>query len=220
MIQTHAESHSQEKLYNIAYTLSIITIVYNIVEGLVATFFGLQDETLALFGFGVDSFIETLSGTGIAYMITRIRRNPGSKQDKFEIQALKVTGYSFYILAAGLTISAILMLVYGHKPETTLTGVIISTISLAVMGILIYYKTKVGKALHSQPILADANCTRACMYMSGILLLSSLLYELTGIGYIDIIGTAGIIYFSIVEGKECFEKAKGIHTCGCGDSCH
>ncbi len=220
MIQAHAESQSQEKLFNLAYILSIITIFYNIAEGLIATFFGLQDETLALFGFGVDSFIETLSGIGIAYMISRIRRNPGSKQDVFEIQALKITGYSFYILAAGLTISAVLMLVYGHKPQTTLTGVLISTVSLAVMGILIYYKTKVGKALHSQPILADANCTRACMYMSGILLLSSLLYELTGIGYIDIIGTVGIIYFSVVEGKECFEKAKGIHTCGCGDSCH
>jgi hypothetical protein len=53
---------SKEKLIGIAYILAIVTIAYNVVEGLVSVFFGISDETLALLGFGVDSFVEVLSG--------------------------------------------------------------------------------------------------------------------------------------------------------------
>ncbi len=50
--------------------------------------------------------------------------------------------------------------------------------------------------------------------MSLILFVSSLIYELTGFAYTDVIGAAGLIYFSITEGKEAFDKAKG-KACDC-----
>ena len=58
-------------------------------------FFGMKDESLALFGFGIDSFIEVVSGIGIAHMIIRSKNNPDIERDKFEKTALKITGYSF-----------------------------------------------------------------------------------------------------------------------------
>ena len=64
------------KLFRQAYYLSLFTIFYNIIEGLVSMFPGYEDETLTLFGFGIDSFIEVMSGIGIAVMILRIRKNP------------------------------------------------------------------------------------------------------------------------------------------------
>ena len=70
-------------------------------------------------------------------------------------------------------------------------------------------KKSVGKQIDSGPIIADANCTKVCVYMSIVLLLSSLIYELSGFAYADLIGAAGLIYFSVSEGKEAFEKAKG-----------
>ena len=70
-------------------------------------------------------------------------------------------------------------------------------------------KRKTGKKLNSEPIIADANCTKVCVYMSIVLLLSSLIYEVTGFAFADLIGAGGLIYFSITEGKEAFEKAKG-----------
>jgi divalent metal cation (Fe/Co/Zn/Cd) transporter len=208
------ESH----LYKKAYMLSLFTIVYNIVEGLISMFLGYQDETLALFGFGVDSFIEVMSGIGIALMILRIRKNPLSSKSTFEIKALKITGTAFYLLSAGLLAGIIVNLVNHHKPETTLWGVVISLISIAVMVWLMNTKKKVGKQLNSEPIIADANCTKICVYMSLVLLASSLIYELTGFAYADVIGAAGLIYFSVSEGKEAFEKAKG-KECSCGGSC-
>ena len=74
------------KLYKKAYLLSLFTIVYNIIEGIISMIMGYNDETLTLFGFGVDSFIEVMSGIGIAVMILRIRKNPESSKDKFEIR--------------------------------------------------------------------------------------------------------------------------------------
>jgi hypothetical protein len=52
--------------------------------------------------------------------------------------------------------------------------------------------------------------------MSLVLLASSLIYELTGFAYADVIGAAGLVYFSVSEGKEAFEKAEG-KECGCGE---
>ena len=177
---------------------------------------GYHDETLTLFGFGVDSFIEMASGLGIAVMISRIRQNQGSSKLKFEVNALKITGTAFYLLSAGLLLGIILNIINKHKPETTFWGIIISLISILVMTWLMIAKKKVGKQLNSQPIISDANCTRICIYMSVVLLVSSLVYEITGFAYADIIGTAGLIYFSVKEGKEAFEKAKG-KLCCCED---
>jgi divalent metal cation (Fe/Co/Zn/Cd) transporter len=208
-------SSQEKKLYDIALALGVFTILYNLAEGIIATWFGLEDETLALFGFGVDSFIELISGTGIVVMVLRIRKNPQSNRSTFERTALKVTGTSFYMLVAALLVSALIVLYSGHKPLTTFWGVVISLISIMVMLFLIYGKIKTGKQLQSDAILADANCTKVCIYMSCILLASSGIYELTGFAYADALGTLGLAWFSYQEGKECFEKAASNKHCGC-----
>ena len=204
-----------KKLYKIAFALAVFTIIYNIAEGLISTYLGFEDESLALFGFGSDSFIEVISGLGIAHMVLRIKNNPNSKRDDFERTALRITGIAFYVLVFGLVITSIYNIWTGHKPLTTFWGVVISIISILIMWVLVVWKRKVGKQLNSAPILADANCTMVCIYMSIILLMSSGIYELFGIPYIDSIGTLGLSYFAFNEGKECFEKAKSDTYCSC-----
>jgi len=204
-----------KRLFNIAASLAVFTIVYNLGEGLISTWLGYEDESLALFGFGTDSFIEVISGLGIAHMVVRIRRQPESNRDKFERTALRITGFAFYALVFGLVITSVYNIWQGHIPITTFWGVIISSISILVMWFLVVGKRKVGNKLNSEPILADANCTMVCVYMSVILLISSGIYELTGIGYIDSIGTLGLAYFAFKEGKECFVKANSDKYCAC-----
>lgn len=203
----------EKKLYSLALSLAVFTILYNLVEGIIATWFGFEDETLTLFGFGVDSFIEMISGIGIMHMVLRIRHNPNALRDGFERTALRITGTAFYLLVAGLLVGAGLAFYTGRKPETTFWGLIISSISIVVMLGLIYGKRKVGNQLKSEAILADANCTLVCIYMSVILLISSGLYELTNLPYIDAVGTLGLAWFSYKEGKECFEKAASDKYC-------
>jgi len=204
----------QQKLYKQAYALSLFTIIYNIIEGVVSMILGYEDETLTLFGFGVDSFIEVVSGIGIAIMITRIKQNPNSPVSKFERNALRVTGAAFYLLSFGLFVGILENLLHHHKPETTIWGVVISIVSILVMVWLMIAKKSVGKQLKSDPIIADSNCTKICVYMSLVLLISSLIYELIGFAYADVIGAIGLAYFSISEGKEAFEKARG-KVCDC-----
>jgi divalent metal cation (Fe/Co/Zn/Cd) transporter len=204
-------------LYNIAFKLAVFTIIYNIAEGLISTYLGFEHESLALFGFGSDSFIEVISGLGIAHMIVRIQNNPDSKRDNFERTALRVTGTAFYILVFALVLTSIYNIWTGHKPLTTFWGVVISAISILVMWILVVWKRKVGHQLNSAPVIADANCTMVCVYMSVILLVSSAIYELFGIPYIDSIGTLGLSYFAFKEGKECFEKANSDNNSCCDE---
>lgn len=203
------------KLYKIAFGLALFTILYNIAEGVISTYLGFEDESLVLFGFGADSFIEVISGLGIGHMILRIQNNPNSQRDDFERTALKITGFAFYVLVLGLVATSLYNLWTGHKPLTTFWGVVISIISILIMWILVAWKRKVGHLLNSAPILADANCTLVCVYMSVILLVSSGIYELFGFPYMDSIGTLGLSYFAFKEGKECFEKARSDKNCGC-----
>lgn len=190
--------------------LAVLTIVFNIAEGLVSIWFGVSDDMLTLSGFGVDSFIETVSAIGVVFMISRIRNNPGTDKSGFEITALKITGWCFYILALILAIGAIYNLVQGHKPESTTAGVIISLISIASMIGLIIAKKRLGVALSCTPLIADANCNLVCVYMSLVLLVASGAYALFHFGWIDTVGTAGIIFFSVREGKESLERAEAL----------
>lgn len=203
-----AVATTTSRLYTIAYRLSLFTIFYNIAEGVVGTVFGYTDESLTLFGFGADSFIEVLSGLGIAHMILRTQQNPETPKDTFEKTALKITGTSFYLLVVGLVATSVYNLITGHKPETTLVGVILSVVSIVIMSWLYWKKVQVGKELSSDAILEDAECTKVCIYMSVVLLVASAMYEMTNMLYIDIIGSLGLAYLSLNEGRECFEKAK------------
>ena len=200
----------QKRFYQYAMWLAVFTIAYNLVEGLVSIYFGAQDEALTLFGFGLDSFIEVISGLGILSMVLRIRQNPESARSGFERTALRITGASFYLLATGLFITAAYNLYTGHKPTTTVSGMVISLISIALMWMLVGGKRKVGQTLNSEPILSDANCSLVCIYMSVVLLAASVVYSLTGFGFVDSLGAAGLIYYSVQEGRESFEKATGL----------
>jgi divalent metal cation (Fe/Co/Zn/Cd) transporter len=211
---------NRNRLYARAVALALITIFYNIGEGMVSVFFGLEDESFALFGFGLDSFVEVASGIGIWHMIGRIKHNEGETADRFEKTALRVTGGGFYVLTVGLSITAAINLFQGHKPETTFWGIVISLVSICTMWLLINYKVKVGTALDSQAILSDAACTRACLQLSIVLLVASVGYKLTGIGGFDSLGTFVIAALCYREGKEAFEKARaGSFACACGGNC-
>ncbi len=203
-----------QRWYRLAFALAILTVVYNLLEGLVSVWFGLADESLTLFGFGLDSFIEMISGLGILAMVLRIWRYPEATKGRFEKTALQITGTGFYGLVGILSGMALYNLVTGHRPETTLAGVVIALISILLMWALIHYKTQTGLALGSEAILADAKCARVCMYMSGLLLASSLIYSLSGIWFVDSLGALGLAYLSFTEGREAFAKANGAE-CGC-----
>ena len=104
---------------------------------------------MSLFGFGLDSFVEVVSGIGIWHMMRRIRGNGGENPDQFEKTALRITGAAFYVLTAGLTVVSIADLCRGHKPENIFLGIVVSIVSIASMWALMRDKVRVGKELDS-----------------------------------------------------------------------
>ncbi len=206
------------KLLKKALILAVITVVYNIMEGLVSVFFGAKDETLALLGFGVDSFVEVISGIAILHMVLRMKYSKVNTRDKFERTALIVNGSAFYLLTFGLIAGSVINILYDIRPSATFAGIIISLISIGTMYYLMKAKLKVGHEMKSDAIIADANCTKTCFYLSFILLASSGLYEIFHIAYFDILGSLGIAYYAFKEGKESFEKSQSAEiSCECDD---
>jgi divalent metal cation (Fe/Co/Zn/Cd) transporter len=210
---------SEEKLWTLTLFLAYCTIGYNVAEGFVASFFGLNDESLALFGFGLDSFIEVISGVGILMMVYRTRQHISNRTGA-EQRALRISGTAFYMLTASLVIGAGITIWYGQKPETTVASIVITSISILLMWTLSSTKISLGKRLDSPAIIADGKCTRVCLWMSVVVLVSALLFHFIQIGYIDAAGALGLAYLSWKEGKESFEKANSEQLCGCTDSCH
>jgi len=200
------------RLQRLALWLGILTVIYNLLEGLVSVAFGAGGEALTLLGFGLDSFVEVLSALGIVAMLLRIRRSPQEPASRFERAALCLTGAGFFLLVAGLLATAVFDLATRHRPGSSLPGLVISLISIACMTALLAAKRRVGLALGSAPILADAECSRVCIYMSLVLLAASLVYRLTGFGFVDSLGALGLIWFSMREGREAFEKARSLES--------
>lgn len=201
---------SREKhFFRLAYGLAVFTIVYNFFEGFIALYFGYEDESITLFGFGVDSFIEVISGMGIAHMVRRIKRHADHRRGHFERKALRVTGTAFFLLAIGLVFVSIYNIIVGHKPQATFWSVIISVVSIVIMWAVVLGKKRAGEKLKSDAILADAYCTLVCHYMSMVLLLSSVIYEVSGLGYIDSFGGLVLAYLAVKEGKRCYGVVRG-----------
>jgi len=208
---------ARARLYARATRLAAFTVGYNIVEGLVSVSFGLADDTIALFGFGLDSFVEVISGVGIWHLMRRLRASAdGEGADEFERTALRVTGAAFSLLTGGLVLTAAWNLAAGRAPETTFWGVVVAAVSIVTMWLLIRLKMTVGRALGSAAIVADAACTRACLALSFVLLASRLGYAATGLRHIDTLGALVIAALAWREGREAFTKARG-GTCSCAN---
>ncbi len=199
----------------LALILAAATVAYNAAEGVVALWFGTSDETLTLLGFGLDSLIEVMSGVGIMHLVLRLRNRGSEERDRFEATALRITGTAFYVLTIGLLVTAAYNAWIEHKPQVSPASIIIALASLGTMWALMWGKLRVGRSMGSPAILADAACTKTCIYMSVILLASGLLYAWFGIRHLDSAGALGLAFFSWKEGGECFQKARDPVSC-CG----
>ncbi len=216
LITGTAAAADRDRLWRRARLLGMLTVGYNIIEGVVSVVFGASDEALALFGFGLDSFIETISAIGVLVMILRVQSGGEQRRSRFETTALRITGWCFMVLALALVTGSVLSVATGSAPETALPGIVISTLSILSMLWLVRAKRQVGRALDSAAIVADAQCNAVCVYMSVVLLISSGLFALTGFAFFDALGAAGLAWFSVREGRESLEKARtGQIGCAC-----
>ncbi len=161
-----------------ALLLSYLTVAYNLVEGVIAIAAGSWAWSIALIGFGMDSFVESLSGAVMIWRFTKHGKIPETEEIKIERKALKLVGYTFFVLAAYILITAIQKFFTQEMPQASLVGILIAIASLIAMPLLFYFKVKTARSLGSRSLIADARQTLACSMMSVTLLISLLLTSL------------------------------------------
>jgi len=187
--------------------LEFFTIGWNIIEAIVSIGAGLLAGSIALIGFGVDSLIESASGTVLLW-----RLRAGEKGEEREQRALKLVGWSLLALAAYVAVEAAKSLIEGEEPQRSIPGIIIAALSLVVMPLLAKAKRKVAAGLKSKAMAADSTQTDICAYLSAILLGGLGLNALLGWWWADPI--AGLMMVPIIA-KEGLEALRGeINTHG------
>lgn len=188
-----------------ALLLSYFTVGYNIVEGILAIGLGLATGSIALVGFGSDSFIESLSGSIMIWRFTKKFKSV-EEEEQVEKRAQKLVAYTFFILGSYVLFESVKDLLLQEPPEPSLFGIIIAILSLIVMPTLTYLKYQTGKKLNSKSLMSDSMQTLVCVMMSFALLLSLGLNYLFNIWWVDPL--AGLV-FVIILYREGIEAYKG-----------
>ncbi len=194
-------NNQSAKLYKRGLRLEYFTVGYNILEGLASIISGIIAGSIALIGFGLDSFIESLSGTVLIWRL-RSHSDDIEKERRNELKAVKYVAYSFFVLAAYILFEAVKKLYFRKMPEGSLSGIIIASLSLIVMPVLAYQKRKTGEKIGSRALVADSKETIVCIYLSIALLIGLLLNYFLGWWWADPIASLAIIWFLIKEGRE------------------
>lgn len=186
-----------------ALLLSYATVGYNVLEGVVAVGAGAVTNSSALLAFGLDSFIESLSGS---VMIWRFAKHRSDEEEaRLEKKAQKLVAYTFFILGIYVLIDASMQLLAKEEPDKSLIGVVIAVFSLLIMPSISLAKYRLGKQIKSKSLVADSKQTLACIMMSGALLLGVGLNYIFGFWWADPVAGIAISILLFHEGKEALE---------------
>ncbi|UCG44520.1 MAG: cation transporter [candidate division WOR-3 bacterium] len=192
------QSRQVRALNRRALGLSITTVAYNLLEGIASLIAGGMAGSVALVGFGLDSFTESLSGS---IMIWRFGRHRDPEQTaRAEARAVRLVGITFFVLGAYVLFESVRKFVAAAPPEPSLFGIIIAVISLISMPILYFAKRRTAKKLGSRSLAADSRQTLACMFLSFALLIGLGLNYLFGFWQADPIVGLLVVAYLVREG--------------------
>ena len=205
-----------------AQLLAGTSVAYNVVEAVIAVAAGVVASSVALVGFGLDSVVEVSSGLIILWQFRH--RLPQTR----ERQALRLMAFSFYALAAYVTVESVRTLASGHEPESSPVGIGLAIASLLVMPFLSWAQRRTGRQLGSAAVVADSTQTLLCTYLSAVLLVGLVLNATLGWSWADPLAGLVIAGVAVKEGRDAW---RGEGCCapgsthvehgagGCADGC-
>lgn len=171
------------------------TIIYNVVEAVIALAEGTRVSSSALIGFGLDSVIEVSSAAVIAWQFSA--KDP----EKREKAALRFIAFSFFALAAYVAVDAVLSLLGFGEPQPSVIGILLAVASLIVMPVLSLAQRRTGRLLESVSAVADSKQLLLCSYLSAALLVGLVLNALVGWSLADPIAALAISALAVREGR-------------------
>lgn len=190
-----------------ALRLEYLTIAWNVVEAVVAVAAGWMAGSIALVSFGLDSMIEVTSAVALVW---RLRRSGDPDRELHaERAALRIVAYTFFALAAYVTVEAIGILFRQSAAEVSIIGVVLAAVSLMVMPWLGFAKKKLARRIGSRALEADGTETLVCSCLSFTLLACLGANALWGWWWADPLAALAIVVFAVHEGKEALEHSRG-----------
>ena len=220
LLQVPTASASRSRWLAYARFLAIFTIFYNLLEGLVSMGFGWANDSMALFGFGADSFIEVGSAMLVLWRLRGDESGCAASHLQRERRAALGIGGLFVLLALGTSVGSVFQLVSRQHPETTIPGLLVSILSLGFMFWLWKSKQRAAEALDSRSLEGDAACSLVCIQLSMVLFAGSLAFLLIpALWWADAAAALVLSAFIAKEGVAGIRAAlKPGFTGGCG--CH
>ncbi|MBQ1098260.1 cation transporter [Streptomyces sp. b94] len=214
--------------------LVAVTIAYNVIEAIVAITAGSIASSSALVGFGLDSVIEVSSAAAVAWQFSAREHDVREGRER---RALRIIAVSFFALATFVSVDAIRSLVGSREAESSLTGIVLAAVSLAVMPFLSAAQRRAGRELGSASAVADSKQTLLCTYLSAVLLVGLVANAAFGWSWADPTAALVIAGIAVKEGREAWrgdgccapaglstlkagpDPAEPAATCGCAPGC-
>lgn len=195
-----------------AERLEWLTVGWNVAEAVIALGAAVAAGSVALFGFGLDSVVESASG---AVMLWRLRAERGrtdlAEIERLDHRARRAVGATLFALAAWVAFDAIRALVAHDRPESSATGVVLTSVSLVVMLWLARAKRRAAAALASRAMQADAFQTTACWWLSLVTLGGLALNGTFGWWWADPVAALAMTPLIAHEAREAWRG----DACGC-----
>jgi divalent metal cation (Fe/Co/Zn/Cd) transporter len=191
--------------------LSYATIGYNSFEAIASLTAGLFAGSVALIGFGIDSLVE-VSASGVAQW--RLRSDLHEAR-RAEVEAIthRIVGFCFLALAAYVVVDSGNSLWFRERPDRTIAGIAILSLSVVVMPLLARAKLRVAAAMQSGALRAEARQTSLCAYLSIIALVGLVLNATLGWWWADPVAALFMVPIIVAEGID------GLRAKPCDDCC-
>jgi divalent metal cation (Fe/Co/Zn/Cd) transporter len=178
-----------------AIRLELLTVGWNAVEGVVAVAAGVGASSIALIGFGLDSFVEVSAALVVLWQFFGI---PEEREER----ALKLIGGCFFLLAVYVTATSVRDLVTQAEPDASTVGIVLTAVSLVVMPALAWAKRRTGEEIGSRTLVADSKQTRLCAYLSATTLAGLTANAALGWWWADPLAALVIAALAVTEGRE------------------
>ncbi len=204
---------SHQKWVKLGLWLVAGTMVYNAIEAVIAIWAGIRAQSVALVGFGFDSFIE-LAAAGVVLWRVYVEASGASSEaiNKSEERVRRFVGATFFALAAYVLLQSGWDLWAQEAPEESVVGLVLAALSLIVMPLVAFWKLRVADVIESRALRAEAKETIACSYLSLCLLLGLAANAIVGWWWADPVAALAMVPWLVKEGKEGFDE----DGCGCG----
>ena len=185
-----------------------VTVVWMLIEGVIAVGAGVVAHSVALTAFGFDSFIELFSAAVVLRLVLErsVDEERGSLTNG-ERTASRLVGWALYLLIAYIVVSAAAGLLLKLRPEASPVGLGLTVVSIVIMAGLWRWRLRLADRLGSPALRGDAACSVVCLYMAFATLVGLALNGLFGWWWADPIAGLALIWWIRGEANEALEAA-------------